>query len=80
MDTPKFDPLSRSAPSDIPDFIDRISIGSSDSEQFEDEFTRLKNLRQEERLMKLKENLSRSVSRSGPDGDTELLLEKMSPP
>lgn len=47
------DPLAYSAPTTSPEeFIggDRISIGGSDTDHSDDEFTRLKNMRQEERL------------------------------
>lgn len=49
----QLDPLSRSAPTASPDEYvggDRISIGGSDTDHSDDEFARLKNMRQEERL------------------------------
>lgn len=47
------DPQFHSAPTTSPEDFgidDKISIGGSDTDHSDDEFTRLKNMRQEERL------------------------------
>jgi hypothetical protein len=76
-----YDPflLSTSAPvtqDDYKDTTDAVSIGSSSSEK--DEFVELKKKRDEERLSRLKLNLTRSLSMTANENDNEcdLLLER----
>lgn len=70
--------ISKSAPThETPkemDFIDNISIGSVDADASDDEFTRLKNLREQERRSRLAFNYGRSLSNRSEHNDTELLL------
>ncbi|XP_018579267.1 bestrophin-4 isoform X2 [Anoplophora glabripennis] len=69
--------ISTSAPDtngNIPDVMDRVSIGNSDTDEEDDEFSKLKKKRDEERLSRIKQNLSRSLSIK--NDDTEALLNR----
>ncbi|XP_065159768.1 bestrophin-4-like isoform X2 [Atheta coriaria] len=63
--------LSKSAPISE---VDNISLGSETESENDDEFSRLKQLRQEERRSRLMLNLARSISINHGEGDLEMLL------
>ncbi|KAF5308888.1 hypothetical protein FQR65_LT00588 [Abscondita terminalis] len=77
--------ISQSAPTPGPitpkemDFIDNISIGSLDAEGYDDEFTRLKNLREQERRSRAALNYARSISSKSEATDTDMLLLERRP-
>ncbi|KAK4886208.1 hypothetical protein RN001_002479 [Aquatica leii] len=77
--------ISQSAPTRAPltpkdmDFIDNISIGSVDAEGYDDEFARLKNLREQERRSRAALNYARSISSRSEPTDTDLLLLERRP-
>ncbi|KAJ8966578.1 hypothetical protein NQ317_016739 [Molorchus minor] len=56
--------------------VDNVSIGGSVTDEEDDEFSRLKKKRDEERLSRLKQNLSRSLSTKNEE--TERLLNRRS--
>lgn len=68
-------PSMTSASPDVRPGSDTLSIGGSSTDSGDDEFARLKELREQERQRKLLEKLSRSISNQPPDStEIESLL------
>ncbi|XP_056630459.1 bestrophin-4-like isoform X1 [Diorhabda sublineata] len=70
-----FGPISRSIPGMSHDGNDGVSIGGSVTDDDDDEFSRLKKLREEERISRMKETISRSF---GKADDVDVVLSRQS--